>query len=87
MDRHAIIRARARMGATQAELGALLGLGPSAVHRLERGRRRPRGLVLEVCLALVLALDHGAPLDALRDRRVAVGEKLAAIFRGAYGPR
>ncbi|WP_373372102.1 helix-turn-helix transcriptional regulator [Nannocystis bainbridge] len=87
MDRHKIIRARARLGATQAELGELLGLGPSAVHRIERGARRPRGLVLEVCLALALALDRDAPLDALRDRQLARGERLAAIFRGAYGSR
>ena len=86
MRRHALVRARARLGCTQVQLGELLGLDAAAVHRLERGLRSPRGLVLEILRAIVTAQARGVDLAAAVDRAVPRGARLLVVLRGAYGP-
>lgn len=83
-----IRRLRARLGTpppSQGRLGELLAVDATVVHRLERGHRSARGLVREVLLALQLVIARGGdPGDAL-DRGRSRGERLAALFRRAYG--
>lgn len=86
MYRPALVRIRALLGATQEQLGELLGLDKAAVHRLEAGERVPRGLVLQVILALRCAEERAVPLEGLLDGRTPLGRRLYEIFRGAYGP-
>jgi hypothetical protein len=88
-------RARASLATpppSQRTLGRLLCQDRSEVHRLERGARRPRGLLLEVVLALVLATRRGADMRGVLDAERPRGERLALLFAAAYlappeGPR
>lgn len=79
MVRSPLARARCTLGVTKRQLGELLGLDPAAVHRLETGERRPRGLVATVVQLLVVAVTRhgvaawGAPGLDLPARLVHIG--------------
>lgn len=76
---------RARIGApSQRTVASLLAVAASTLHRLERGRRSARGLVLDVLLALAVAAERGADLGPVLDARRSRAERLAALFRLAY---
>lgn len=86
MTRHELIRLRADLGLTQAQLAELLACTQAYVHCLERGKKPiPDGLRLMILAALEAALR--ADLGAAR-RAVAPGApvpvRLARVFRLAH---